>query len=57
VKRATNAEREVAKKNQAERLKQGLDVDWPDENTTINTPDADGKRRKKIESIVEGMVE
>lgn len=53
VKRATDAELEVAKKNQAKRVKQGLELDWPDEDMNIQTPDAEGKKRKKILGIMQ----
>lgn len=48
VTRATEAELEVAKKNQADRVAQGLDVDWPDENLNIQTPAGSHKPRKTI---------
>lgn len=48
VTQATNAELEVAKKNQAARVAQGLDVDWPDENLNIQTPSGSHKPRKVI---------
>ena len=54
VKRATDEELKVARANQKRRLADGLEVDWPDENSNINTPDAQGKRRQKIVSIIEG---
>lgn len=56
VKRATEAELEVAKANQAERVKNGMDVDWPDEYLNINTPAGSHKPRSKIIGILEGRV-
>ena len=57
VKKATDAELEVAKENQKKRLAEGLEVDFPDENMNINTPDASNKGRKKIVTLIEGRAE
>ena len=54
VKRATDEEMKVAIANQAERLKQGLDYDWPDENMNINTPGGSHKPRKVIVGLMQG---
>lgn len=54
VKRATDAELEVAKKNQADRLERGEGYDWPDENANVITPDVDARGRRKILGIMEG---
>lgn len=59
VKRATEAELEVAKQNQANRIAQmqsmGLQptLDWPDQNININTPEANtpGARNKILNLI------
>lgn len=48
VTQATNAELEVAKANQAQRVAQGLDVDWPDQNLNIQTPSGSHKPRNTI---------
>lgn len=52
VNRATEAELEVAKKNQADRVAQGIDLDWPDNNLNIMTPEAQGGGRQKILGII-----
>lgn len=52
VKRASDAELEVAKKNQADRIAQGMDVDWPDSNLNIMTPEAKGGGRQKILGLI-----
>lgn len=52
VTRATEAELEVAKANQAARVAQGLDVDWPDENLNIQTPAGSHKPRNKILGVL-----
>lgn len=54
VKRATAEELEVAKKNQAARIEQGLGLDWPDPDANIITPDVDDRGRNKILSIMSG---
>lgn len=54
VKRATDAEMEVAIANQKARVAQGLDVDWPDESLNIQTPAGSHKPRNKILGILEG---
>lgn len=54
VQRATDAEMEIAIKNQKERLAQGLDVDWPDSDMNIQTPEANGQKRKKLLGLVGG---
>lgn len=54
VKRATEAELAVAKANQAKRLADGLDVDWPDYQSNVITPDTDARGRKKILNIMQG---
>lgn len=56
VKHATEAEIEVAKANQAKRIAEGLDVDWPDQNLNIITPAGSSKPRSKIVGILEGRV-
>lgn len=56
VKHATEAEIEVAKANQAARVAQGLDVDWPEYNLNIITPAGSSKPRSKIVGILEGRV-
>lgn len=56
VQTATDAEMEVAIKNQAERLKQGLDVDWPDQNLNIQTPEAKAGGRQKILGLIGGRM-
>lgn len=56
VQRATNAEMEVAIKNQAKRLADGLDVDWPDQNLNIQTPEAKAGGRQKILGLIGGRV-
>jgi hypothetical protein len=58
IKRATDAEMEVAKQNQADRIAQmkslGQEVilDWPDPNLNIQTPDAKGGGRSKILGLI-----
>jgi len=54
VKRATEAELEVAKKNQQERIDAGQDLDWPDQDANIITPDADPRGRNKILGLMAG---
>lgn len=56
VQRATDAEMKVAIKNQEERLKQGLDVDWPDANLNIQTPEAKAGGRQKILGLIGGRM-
>lgn len=56
VQRATDAEMEVAKANQAKRVAESLDVDWPDQNLNIITPAGSSKPRSKIVGILEGRV-
>jgi len=55
LKRASDAELEVAKKNQADRVAQGMEVDWPDQNLNIQTPEAPGgNKRSKILGLIGG---
>lgn len=54
VKKATDAEMKVAIKNQAQRLADGLEVDWPDMQDNIITPDTSPQGRKKILNIMQG---
>lgn len=54
LKIATDAELEVAKKNQADRIAQGTDLDWPDQNLNIQTPEAKGGGRQKILGLIGG---
>lgn len=56
IRRATEAELEVAKANQAERIKNGLGLDWPSEDLNGFTPDADPRTRKKILNIMNGRM-
>lgn len=56
VQKATDAEMEVAIANQAERIKQGLDVDWPDQNLNIQTPEAKSGGRQKILGLIGGRM-
>lgn len=56
VAKATEAELKVAKANQAKRVEEGLDVDWPDENLNILTPAGSSKPRKKIIGLMEGRI-
>jgi hypothetical protein len=58
IKRATDAEMEVAIKNQeafvADQRARGLDpvLDWPDQNLNIQTPEAKGGGRQKILGLI-----
>lgn len=58
IKTATDAELEVAKKNQAERIQRMQDLgqeptlDWPDQNLNIQTPEAKGGGRQKILGLI-----
>ncbi len=52
LKTATDAELEVAKKNQADRITQGMELDWPDQNLNIQTPEAKGGGRQKIIGLI-----
>lgn len=52
VQRATDAEMKVAMKNQEERVAQGMDVDWPDANLNIQTPEAKAGGRQKILGLI-----
>lgn len=54
VKRATDAELEVAKKNQQARIDAGQDLDWPDQDENIITPNTDPKGRGKILGLMTG---
>lgn len=54
VQRATDAELEVAKKNQQARIDAGEDLDWPDQDANIITPDTDPRGRNKILGIMAG---
>lgn len=54
VKRATAAELEVARKNQQARVDAKQDLDWPDPDANIITPDTNDKGRRKILGIMEG---
>lgn len=56
VQTATDAEMEVAIKNQADRIAQGLDVDWPDQNLNIQTPEAKNNGRQKILGLIGGRL-
>lgn len=56
VQTATDAEMEVAIKNQADRIAQGLDVDWPDQNLNIQTPEAKAGGRQKILGLIGGRM-
>jgi len=56
VKRATEAELEVAKANQAKRIEQGLGFDWPDADLNIQTPAGSHKPRSKILGILGGRI-
>lgn len=56
LKRATDAEFEVAKKNQAERIAAGQELDWPDQNLNIQTPEAKGGGRQKILGLIGGRM-
>lgn len=57
VKRATDAELQVAIENQKQRLEQGLDYDWPPETANIQTPKADARTRRKIVGLIEQRAE
>lgn len=48
VSTATEAELEVAKKNQQQRIDNGQELDWPDENLNIQTPAGSHRPRKTI---------
>lgn len=54
VKKATAAELEVAKKDQANRVQRGDELDWPEYDTNIITPDTDKRGRNKILNIMAG---
>lgn len=56
VKHATEAELEVAKSNQAARLAQGLDFDWPDGSLNIETPAGSSKPRQQILGMLSGRL-
>lgn len=54
VKKANAAELEVAKKDQAARIARGEELDWPDPDANVITPDTNAKGRRKILGIMEG---
>lgn len=56
VQRATNEELEVAKANQAKRVAEGYELDWPNENLNIQTPDGSAKPREKILGMLSGRL-
>lgn len=52
IKTATDAEMEVAIKNQKERIANEEEIDWPRDDININTPDTNSKRRQKIVNLM-----
>lgn len=54
INHATEAELAVAMKNQEERLAQGLDVDWPEYDLNIITPESNQQGRSKIIGLIGG---
>ena len=56
VKRATDAELEVARKNQQARIDQGLPLDWPNRHENILTPDTSPERRDEILGLMSKRV-
>lgn len=54
VKKATDAELEVAKANQQKRIDKGKKLDWPNRDSNIITPDSDERGRNKILNLMAG---